>query len=204
MLDISYNVWINGSTKVLSYLTLIGDYYADTPLVLPSQFILVMNQASLRAVWNFTATADSTVLSSIGNALIVFKSVEFSGVVSPSGPSAALISCSNIPPSFYTNNQIKGVAPTGSIVTTGPDGIVSIGSMNMYFDGLTITKCGFTSANLALYQNTVVEVTRCTVSYGGIRGYRRINQFFVKFQFQANSLNYLCMLLCLIDIYVYM
>jgi hypothetical protein len=45
------SVWINGSSKVLSYLTLTGNYLADTPLILPSQFILVLNNAKLTAVW---------------------------------------------------------------------------------------------------------------------------------------------------------
>jgi len=54
-------VWMNASVA-LSYLTLVGDYVADVPIVLPHQFILVMNRASLNAVPNFpTNTKPMTI-----------------------------------------------------------------------------------------------------------------------------------------------
>jgi len=137
MSDISANVWVNGSTKVLSYLTLIGNYVADTPLILPSQFMLVLlNGASLIAPWNFTAVADHTALSAApgGNALVVITSRQMTGVISPSGD--GVLSCLNIPPSYYTTNTILGLAPTGNQVNSGPDGIVSQSSTNVIFDGL--------------------------------------------------------------------
>ena len=45
--DIDSLVWLNSTTNSFSYLTLIGEFIADNPIILPSQFMLVMKNASL-------------------------------------------------------------------------------------------------------------------------------------------------------------
>jgi len=57
-LNTKYTVWMNASVA-LSYLILVGNYTADVPIVLPHQFILVMNRASLIAVANFPTNVNS-------------------------------------------------------------------------------------------------------------------------------------------------
>ena len=182
--DTASNVWLNSTTNTFSYLTLVGKYVADNPLVLPSQFMLVMQNASLTALWNFTAVADSSDLVNPqkGNALVIFNNVQLSGVISPRGPAGGIFDCSAIPSWYYSagggtyngvhyaQNTVRGMAPTGSVNTMGPDGIVSVSSSGMYFDGFKVLNCGLTSANLALFKTNVVEVQRTSLGYGGVRG----------------------------------
>ena len=91
-------VWLNGNNS-LSYLILKGNYSADVPLVLPHQFVLVLDGARLDAVPNFPVTekvpphqrrGSTWSISVTYYALVVFKGVYFSAVVSPGGPSQVL------------------------------------------------------------------------------------------------------------------
>jgi hypothetical protein len=128
--------------------------------------------AKLTALWNFTLVANPSDLvnPTIGNAMVVLNGVQLSGVISPGGPTKGIVDCSNINPNFYLTNTVLGMAPTGSISTGGPDGVISVSSTSTYFDGFTVMRCGLTSANLALFKTTTTEAHRLNLGYGGIRG----------------------------------
>ena len=120
------NMWINSDSQILSYMTLIGSYIADTPLILPSRFILVMENASLSAPWNFSNTANH--LNVTGSALVIIRNAELSGIVSSSGSQNALLSCENINRNYYVDNPRPIPSynyALNSIGYTGPDGIVN-------------------------------------------------------------------------------
>jgi hypothetical protein len=88
------SVWVN-STNFYSYLTLTGNYIADNPLVLPSQFILVLKNAVITPLANWTVVTNP-LMTSKGNAIIVMNGQHYSGVVAPGGPATAVINCSAI------------------------------------------------------------------------------------------------------------
>jgi hypothetical protein len=91
-------IWLN-STNFYSYLTLTGNYIADNPLILPSQFILVLSNAVIIPLANFTVAASPTMTAK-GNAIIVINGQHYSGVVAPGGPSTGIINCSSISTPF--------------------------------------------------------------------------------------------------------
>ena len=167
-------VWLNGSSSSLSYLTITGSYIADAPILLPSQFILVMNQATITAAPALFSSAQNTaLLQARGNAIINMKGSNFAGVVSPSGPSGATIDCSAYPAGSNAPNSFGYPAvpsPAGTSSATGPDGIVAVGSNNIYIDGINVRRCGLTSANFAFFNTKVVEMTNCISTAGGVRG----------------------------------
>ena len=158
--------WVNSGSNVLSYLTLTGVYQADTPLVLPSQFVLVMNRATLTAIPHFSYPAIPYpfiyTLAKIGNAIIVIPShTNYTAVVSPGGPSEALVSCKNVDDKF---GHVVARNPTGNGAQTGPDGIVVYGASNILIDGITVDSCGLTSANIALASSQNIEISNCIIS----------------------------------------
>ena len=99
--NIKYKVWLN-SSKALSYLTLIGKYTADVPLFLPDLFVLVLDNAHFEAVHNFTAPDNLVSIEKSFSALIVSKGAFFNAVVSPGGPSQAVLSCARMPRSKHS------------------------------------------------------------------------------------------------------
>jgi len=172
-----YQVWLNGQQS-LNYLIITGNYIADVPIVLPSQFILVMNNASLNAVPNFPV---NTVPLKIGDtiiaandmdpgfvnsdqvmetnwALIVLSNSYYSGVVSPAGPSNAYISCKNMP----SRGKDSGY--------TGPAGIFMGVAGSSYIDGITIDNCGLNNGNVVLSGVGRSEVTNMRLMNSRSRG----------------------------------
>jgi hypothetical protein len=121
----------------------------------------------------FSSSTNAVVLQSRGNALINFKSANFAGVVSPRG-SYGILSCSDYPVGSNLSPNSFGYpavpSPAGSLSATGPDGIAAVGSNNIVIDGITVKNCGMTSANIALFNNKVVEVANNVMIGGGVRG----------------------------------
>jgi len=168
-------VWMN-STVALNYLTLVGNYTADVPIVLPHQFMLVMDNAALNAVENFPTNEkpiniggvtiygnpipDSNILSITKTnwALIVINAVYNTGVISPGGPSKAYIGCRSMP--------YHGTAD----IIVGPAGIFTIGAGANYIDGIHVDNCGLNNGNIALYGTSRAEVTNCLVTDARTRG----------------------------------
>jgi hypothetical protein len=160
--NVLHRVWLN-STSGLSYLTLIGNYTADVPINMISQLILVLDGARLDAVPNFPVTAtnpqSNTLSISVTKwALVVFNGVFFSGIVSPGGPSKAVLSCNKLPK-----------LPTSSTVV-GPAGILMYGSGAIIMDGITVDSCGMNNGNFALYGAGRVEVANCISANSRTRG----------------------------------
>ena len=133
---------------------------------------------------NFTVQANPLTLKNVGNALIVLNGVHYSGVVGPGGPQTALINCSSINPNWYNGplstppvdtpgkyyNLVPAKSPDGSSDFFGPDGIAAMGSDHIIFDGLKIMNCGLTSANIAMFGNSIAEIANCILGNGGVRG----------------------------------
>ena len=106
--NVARKVLLNGTSATLSYLTITGSFIADVPISLPSQFILVLKKATITASPPlFSSPANSALLATRGNSIINMKSATFSGVVSPGGPSEAVISCKNYP----ANANTPGIYP---------------------------------------------------------------------------------------------
>jgi hypothetical protein len=169
-------VWLSGE-QGLNFLILIGNYTADVPIVLPSQFILVMQNASLHAVPNFplnsqdlqfgTTIIHKNDLSAGGNtmqvmetnwAVIVLANSFFSGVVSPGGPSDALISCADMP-YVALDSKIKG-----------PAGIFMGEAGATYIDGIHVDKCGLDNGNIVISGISRSEVTNVLSTRARSRG----------------------------------
>ena len=102
--------------QAISFLTLIGNYSCDTPLLLPDQLMLVLQGASITA---------ASSLSTAALGIIVASSAHFSGVVSPGGYSQATISCGQV---------------------SGPSGIYVYSSSYFTIDGVYVTGCGSNGA----------------------------------------------------------
>ena len=173
--NLANNVWLNRTSNSLSYLTITGTFIADVPILLPSQFILVMNQATISVdPALFSSAGNTALLQAKGNAIINMKGSNFAGVVSPSGPSGAIIDCSKYPTGSNSAPNSFGYpavpSPAGTSSATGPDGIVAVGSNNIYIDGIQVNDCGLTSANFAFFNTKVVEMTNCVSTGGGVRG----------------------------------
>ena len=172
--NVARKVWLNGTSATLSYLTITGDFVADVPISLPSQFILVLKKATITASPPlFSSPANSALLATRGNSIINMKSATFSGVVSPGGPSEAVISCKNYPanantPGIYPYPNVP--SPAGTLSSTGPDGISAIGSNNVIIDGITVDSCGLTSGNFNFFNVKVAELTNSVSIGGGVRG----------------------------------
>jgi len=168
-------VWMNSSVA-LSYLTLVGNYTADVPIVLPNQFILVMDGASLNAVPDFPTNKKSFSMGGVtvmGNphpdtnelsisatnwAIIVMNNVYYSGVVSPGGPSQAYIGCRSMP--FHSVADI----------VVGPAGVYTSGAGATIIDGIHIDNCGLNNGNVALYGTSRSEVANCVLQDARTRG----------------------------------
>jgi len=105
---------LKNSSNFYSYFTLMGTYYADTPLELLPSVTLVFSPAG----------ASIEVLPSFNKSLGVVSAKEaaFSAVVAPGGPASARISC----------------PPTGP----SPCGVLSQSSDGFVLDGLSIRGCG--------------------------------------------------------------
>ena len=168
------SVLLNSTSGTLSYLTITGNFVADVPIQVPSQLILVMLNATLQTKYQlFSSAANTPLLQSRGNALINFKSANFAGVVSPHG-SYGILSCtdypagSNLSPNNFNYPSVP--SPSGSLSATGPDGVAAIGSNNLIIDGISVQSCGMTSANIALFNTKVVEVSNNVMVGGGVRG----------------------------------
>lgn len=171
--NLKYNVWLNGD-KGLNFLTLIGNYTADVPIVLPSQFILVMQNASLHAVAKFPLNSEDLQIGGTiihknqGNnteqvmetnwAVIVLANSFYSGVVSPGGPSDALISCADMP-----------YVPLDSGIK-GPAGIFMGAAGATYIDGIHIDNCGLDNGNIVLSGISRSEVTNVLSTRSRSRG----------------------------------
>jgi len=174
-LNTKNTMWMN-STVGLNYLILVGDYTADVPIVLPHQFILVMDGATITAVPNFPTNEKSVSIGGItiaGNpnpdtntlsismtnwAIIVMNSVYNSGVVSPGGPSKARIDCRAMP--FHATADI----------VVGPAGVFMIGAGATIVDGIHIDSCGLNNGNIALYGTSRSEVANCLLENSRTRG----------------------------------
>lgn len=85
-----YNIWLNSTN--LSYLTITGNYVADVPIYLPHLFVLVMDNARLDAIADFTPANSTAALSSTNYALIVTQQSYYNAVVSP-GTLSLNLSC---------------------------------------------------------------------------------------------------------------
>jgi len=107
-------------TQILNFITLVGNYDGDVPLVLPSNLMLVMNGAKIVATSAFPSSA-------LG--LIVASNAPFAGVVSPGGPDAALIDCG---------------------LVKGPSGIYIYNSAYFTVDGISVNGCGAPGAQGAI------------------------------------------------------
>ena len=153
-----YNVWLNSTSNTLSYLTIQGNYLADAPILLPDQFILVFDNARLEATVNFTSTTNTVPIDKSAMALIVSKNSFFNAVVSPGGPSNAVISCVNMPKQPVETNIV------------GPAGILLLGSGSSLIDGVTIDSCGLGNGNIALYGSSRVEIANVMSINGRTRG----------------------------------
>ena len=155
---LKYNVWLNSTSNTLSYLTLKGNYIADVPIFLPDQFVFVFDDARLEASVNFTAVNNTEAIDKSAMGLLVSKYSFFTAIVSPSGPSNAIISCANMP---------KQPIET-SIV--GPAGILILNSGSSLVDGITIDSCGLGNGNIAIYGSSRVEIANSVSINGRTRG----------------------------------
>lgn len=131
---------VNSSSGALSYLIMSGAYFVDEPLALPPQFVLVLDGATLSPAANMTPGAP---------ALILANRSAYAAVVSPGGPSHALLTC---PPG--------GPSPVGVLALTSPSFLA---------DGLTVTGCGLDGGQAGIHvkgQPFVVGATvaNCVVS----------------------------------------
>ena len=175
-INLKYEVWLNGSNS-LSYLTISGNYTADVPIVLPHQFVLVMDNARLEAIEDFPSNTANYVVEATtikGNpnpdtntqsisvtnwAIIVANSVYYSAVVSPKGPSGAYIGCRNMP---------QHLGDHASIIQ--PAGIYMFGAGAILIDGIYIDNCGLNNGNIALYGTGRAEVANCILADARTRG----------------------------------
>jgi hypothetical protein len=156
--NLKYQIWLN-STNQLSYLTLIGDYIADVPIFLPHQFVLVLNGARLIATANFTSVNNTLDIHITKSALIVSNAAYYNAVVSPGGPSMAVLNCSAMPSDYPIQTPI-----------VGPAGILMIGSGAFLVDGITVDSCGLNSGNIAIYGTGRAEISNCKIINSRTRG----------------------------------
>jgi len=175
-INVKNDVWLNGNNK-LNYLTITGDYTADVPIILPHQFILVMDNARLEATPTFpeiptkwtlinganvtgNPVPDTNVLSisKTWHAIIVMQAKYFNGVVSPNGPSSAYIGCSKMPPHLKDDPYV------------GPAGILMYAGGASYIDGITVDNCGQNNGNIVLYGTGRSEVSNCVLKNSRCRG----------------------------------
>ena len=90
--------------------------------------------------------------------MIVSSNSFFNAVVSPNGPTNAIISCVNMPKQPIETNIV------------GPAGILLLNSGSSLIDGITIDSCGLGNGNIALYGSSRVEVANVVSSNGRTRG----------------------------------
>jgi len=174
-INLKGKVWLNSTSLSLSYLTIQGKYSADVPLLLPSQFILVMDDAEINAIPSlFSHPANENILTQRGNGIVNIKGAHYSGVVSPGGPAKAKISCALYPVgSNDEHNQYKYPkvpSPAGTKQATGPDGLNAVGASHVLFDGIYVEKCGMSAGNFNFFNVKVAEIVNCVSEGGGVRG----------------------------------
>lgn len=155
---------MNSSSPFLSYLTLVGSYIADVPIMLPSQTVLVLTNATLSVTPSFGNASSGhntkAIYKSPYNAVIVMASVTSSAVVSPSGPLGAMISCLN---TYQYSSSL-------SSSYVGPAGILAMFSTRILISGVTIDKCGAGGGSIALYYGSHAEVEGCVITDAATRG----------------------------------
>ena len=154
------DIWLGGS--VFSYLRITGSYDADEPIVLLSQFMLVLDNANISALASIVNPTNTqhTIHFSPPLAIVVAWSVVHSGVIGVGGPKINRISCS-------------ALASMGNCIENsyhGPPGFLMKDSVDVTLEGVTVDYCGQGNGAVYLSGTGTSHVSNCIVSNAQCRG----------------------------------